>query len=86
MKARIFRDFDKIDTLSNPATVPVRGDHLKAGMVLVDDLGCPITGLDHKVAAVRGTGTVQFMAADLEQGGWNNRSFNRNKSFQVVAA
>jgi hypothetical protein len=81
----IFADFQNVDTLSTPATTTVKGSALRTGMVLVDDLGCPVAGLDGKLPTVRNSGAVRFLVADLDRGGWTPNSFHANKRFTVVA-
>lgn len=83
--ALIHASFADVDTLSQPATVEVRGAYLQAGMVLVDELGCPTAGLDHRIRATRNSGSVAFLVADLDRGGWTQQHFHRNHRFTVVA-
>jgi len=82
---KIHEDFANIDTLSQPATTEVLGSALKAGMVLVDELGCPTAGLDHKIRALRNSGSAAFLVADFDRGGWRQDHFHRNVRFTVVA-
>lgn len=85
-RALILEGFEDVDVLSQPPTVEVCGRNLRAGMVLVDpDLGTPAVGLDHKVQAPRNSGSVAFLCADLEKGGWVTHTFFGNSKFSVVA-
>lgn len=83
--AKIHHDFTAVDTLSTPDTIQVKGSALRAGMILVDDLGCPAVALDHKVRAPRNSGAVAFLVNDLDVGGWSEHLFHANRSFPVVA-
>lgn len=79
-------DFGEVDGLSCfDQVVEVGGDKLRPGMVLVDDLGCAVFGLDVKDRAVPGSGQVQFLVHDFENGGVRSVGFLRNGSFPVAA-
>jgi hypothetical protein len=77
--------FENIDALSQPATVEVKGANLREGMVIVDELGCPSAGLDHRIRAERNSGSVAFLVNDFDRGGYRQDHFHRNVTFRVVA-
>lgn len=77
--------FADVDTLATPPTVVVKGSALRGGMVLVDELGCPCAGLDHKVRGTRNSGSVAFLTHDLDRGSLGQEHFHRNATFTVVA-
>jgi hypothetical protein len=83
--AAIYETFANVDTLSQPATVTVKGANLRAGMILVDELGCPVAGLDHKVRGDARTGGVRFLVHDFDRGALRQDDFHRNVTFTVVA-
>jgi hypothetical protein len=86
MAGKIFDGFADIDTLAQPALVEVNASNLKAGMVLVDpELGTPAMGIDHKLRSTRNSGNVEFLVADLENGGWRNLSLFSNTVVSVIA-
>lgn len=46
-------DGEVVDLLASFETVRVRYRNLRPGMLLVDDFGCPIAALDHRVDSSR---------------------------------
>lgn len=76
---------DDIDPLSNPVGIDRRGKDLRAGMVLLDELGCPGAMLDHRIRATRNSGCVAYLAHDLNDGRLFRLDLHANKAFQVAA-
>lgn len=74
-----------IDTLAEVPTTTVKASALKPGMVLVDDLDCPVAVIDHRVRATRGTGDVAYLINDLERGGWRTQRLGANSQITVMA-
>lgn len=74
-----------IDPLSNPVAVDRRGKNLREGMVLLDELGCPGALLDHRIPARRNSGTVAYLAHDLNDGRLFRLELHANEVFQVAA-
>jgi hypothetical protein len=86
-KAAILDSFANIDALSTPEFVEVRADQIKEGMVLLDPfLGTPVAGIDHKLRSTRGSGLLQWMAADLEDGGWRTVTILPSVMVKAMAA
>lgn len=85
-KAAILESFTNIDTLAAVATIAITAANLRAGMVIVDDLDCPVVGLDHRIKATRNSGGIAFLGADLDNGGWNRVEIHRNQQIRVMAA
>jgi hypothetical protein len=85
-KAAILESFTNIDTLAAVAAITITAANLRAGMVLVDDLGCPVVGIDHRVKATRNSGGIAFLGADLDNGGWNRIELRRTVQVKVMAA
>lgn len=52
----VVADDAPVDVLDTFDTVRVRFGQLRPGMLLVDDLGCPIAHLDHRVRSDRNGG------------------------------
>lgn len=67
-------------------SVEVTGDKLRAGMVLVDELGCPSAGLDHKTRAPRNSGAVAFLAYDFDNRSLVTLTLTVRRTYRVVAA
>jgi hypothetical protein len=63
------------DLLETFDTVRLTSRQLREGMILVDELGCPIYLLDHRIGAVKG-GNVEWMVHDLERGGLRYECFS----------
>lgn len=85
-KAAVLESFEGIDTLAEVTVIAVSAANLRAGMVIVDDLGCPVIGLDHRITATRNSGGIAFLGADLDNGGWNRIEIHRNQDIRVMAA
>lgn len=77
-------DFSDVDTLSQPATIELLGSQLRDGMVLADELGCPVAGLDHKIGR-SAQGATRWLIADLDKGGWSETSIGHAAKVLVVA-
>lgn len=56
-----------LDPLTAVATVEVRGDKLKQGMVLVDPTLCtPEAEIDHRLPAVRGSSQASYLVFNYD--------------------
>lgn len=78
-------DFDTVDPLHVFEAINLPGSKLKEGMVLLDDEGFAIGGLDTKSRATRNLGAVRFLIHDLERGGMVHENLHCNKVFAVAA-
>jgi hypothetical protein len=69
-KPRIFTEDETadLDLLSTWNRVRLPHGKLREGMVLVDDLGCPVGILDHKIGRAS-NGLSEWLIHDLERGG-----------------
>lgn len=74
----VLGDDDKVDPLASYQSVRVTSRQLRDGMLIVDDLGCPVYVLDHRIGPVPG-GVVEWLAEDVERGGWQRVPFNTTK-------
>lgn len=83
-KPQILQDFSDVDTLDQPKTVEVRGSQLREGMVLVDELGCPVAGLDSKVGRTSQASTT-WLINDFGKGGWSQTRIGSAARVRVVA-
>lgn len=84
----IHDSFLEIDALRRYEFYGVRGKNLKEGMVITDDDGYPVAGLDTKQTKVRNSGATGFLTHDLEGGNGpaiQVATFTDNRVFKVLA-
>lgn len=82
----IFEGFADVDVLERPEFVAaVAGAKLKAGMVILDELGTPSVGLDQRVRSARGSGEVAFLIHDFDEGRIRQMQFGPRIMFNVIA-
>lgn len=82
----IFEGFEDVDVLEQPKFVAaVAGAKLKAGMVILDELGTPSVGLDQRVRTVRGSGDVAFLVHDFDERRIRQMQFGSRAMFTVIA-
>lgn len=74
-----------IDTMDAVDTVDVAANALRPGMVLVDpELLTPAVAIDHRMRAVRGSGEVRYLVADLDNGGWSEVGLRTMATVKVM--
>lgn len=79
-------DIDTLDTFGQPESVPVAATALREGMVLLDpDLGTPAAWLDHRQRAAARSGSVQWLAHDLETGRLTTVTLHRSTTVRALA-
>ena len=81
----ILEDSTTIGPLDTFEAVEVPAKKLREGMVILDDLGCPVFFLDHKNPAVRRSGSVSWFAHDLDNGGFVPFARHENATVTVAA-
>lgn len=83
-KPKYVLEGDYLDALHAYTPLPIRGDRLHEGMVLLDDLDTAVYVLDHKIGRAH-NGAATWMAADVENGGWTNIRINQRNTINVAA-
>lgn len=84
--AAIIENADQIDTLATES-VKIPASKLKECMVLMDpETGTPLMWLDHKMRTVRNSGSVHWMAHNLETGRIEEINLFAKLQLSVLAA
>lgn len=81
----IASDFADVDILATFEIIELPGSALREGMVLVDEDGLAIGGLDTKASSHPRSGEVSFLIHDLLRGGFTRVGLPRTKTFRVAA-
>ncbi len=84
--AAIIENADQIDPFATEC-VEIPASKLKECMVLMDpELGTPLLWLDHKMRTVRNSGSVRWLAHNLETGRIEEVSLRPMKPYSMLAA
>lgn len=81
----ILEDDDALDLFETFATVKLATAQLRPGMILLDELGTPVAMLDHRIGA-RSGGIVEWLAHDLERGGFPVVTFPSTRAAAIPVA
>ena len=78
----VLADDEPVDLLESFETTRVRFRNLRPGMLLVDDLGCPIAHLDHRVGSDR-QGGGRWLVEVLDRDAFPIQVYGRSAWVQI---
>lgn len=83
---KILLDGETVGALDSFEMTDVRAANLRAGMILMDaDLGVAEAVIDHRIGAVRGTGSIAFLIEDVTTGRYEQAQIHGNRYVTVAA-
>jgi hypothetical protein len=83
--ALVLTEGETLNLLDSFESVEVPASKLRPGMVIVDDLGCPIAAIDHRLRSTRNSGDVAWFVENLEGSGYRRMAI-RPTALVTVAA